>query len=196
MEQQQLGFRFADEEDLNDICHFLNETYEGESEFRVEQVKYTPEEIRHVKWYLSETKNDEMDLRAVCGFISHNKTATIHYLAVDPTYQRQGVGRGILHAVETLLKHQNVQEIQLTTNEFRPKVLAFLEAVKYHECGGGLWSDRSEFTKPTRYITYRKFLSSTRIDQMEKLLMQKTEEDVELESLVRLLAQQLRQEKK
>lgn len=64
----------------------------------------------------------------MAGFEGHR--GWINYLAVDPEFQRQGLGRKMMNEAERLLQDFGCPKINLQIREDN------LEAIKFYECIG------------------------------------------------------------
>jgi ribosomal protein S18 acetylase RimI-like enzyme len=68
---------------------------------------------------------------AMAGFDGHR--GWVHYLAVDPALQRQGLGRAIMAEVERLLVERGCPKLNLQVRSDNQKVLGFYRGLGYGE---------------------------------------------------------------
>jgi ribosomal protein S18 acetylase RimI-like enzyme len=68
---------------------------------------------------------------AMAGFDGHR--GWVHYLAVDPLRQRQGLGRAIMAEVERLLVERGCPKLNLQVRSDNLKVLGFYRGLGYGE---------------------------------------------------------------
>ncbi|CAN5313124.1 GNAT family acetyltransferase [soil metagenome] len=66
---------------------------------------------------------------AMAGFDGHR--GWVHYLAVDPTLQRQGNGRALMAEVERLLVERGCPKLSLQIRDDNTKVLGFYRGLGY-----------------------------------------------------------------
>ena len=55
----------------------------------------------------------------------------VNYLAISPTYQRQGYGRQMMEAVEALLREKGCPKVSLQIRETNVAVAAFYKSIGY-----------------------------------------------------------------
>lgn len=70
-------------------------------------------------------ENDIVTASVMVGFDGHR--GWIYYLAVEPSQQRQGVGRTMMEAAEQWLRDRGAPKLQLMVRETNTAVLAFYE---------------------------------------------------------------------
>ena len=68
---------------------------------------------------------------AMVGFDGHR--GWVHYLAVDPARQRQGLGRAMMVEAERLLVERGCPKLNLQVRSDNQKVLAFYRGLGYGE---------------------------------------------------------------
>jgi ribosomal protein S18 acetylase RimI-like enzyme len=64
---------------------------------------------------------------AMVGFDGHR--GWIYYLSVDPDFQRQGLGRGMMEAAEKWLRERRAPKLQLMIRDGNVAATAFYEAL-------------------------------------------------------------------
>jgi hypothetical protein len=64
---------------------------------------------------------------AMVGFDGHR--GWIYYLSVDPDFQRQGLGRGMMEAAEKWLRERRAPKLQLMIRDGNTAAAAFYEAL-------------------------------------------------------------------
>jgi ribosomal protein S18 acetylase RimI-like enzyme len=73
---------------------------------------------------------DEMIIASLMvGFDGHR--GWVYYLAVEPGWQRRGIGRGMMLAAEDWLKARSAPKIQLMVRHDNKAALGFYEALGY-----------------------------------------------------------------
>lgn len=171
-------FRFAEEEDAQDITDVIHRAYAIELTKGDNIVAFRPtfpsqwtptciaqqiEDTTHT-WYVAERANDNMDIIAVCHFHvdpTINHVAVCHVLGVLPEYQQQGLGRRMLSAIENIcVHHHRAPTLSIKTSHTRTDVHSFLKKRHYREVEGGLWATTTdEPIEPGVYFNhYRKAL--------------------------------------
>lgn len=79
-------------------------------------------------WFLVGLVNLQIVSTVMAGFEGHR--GWINYLAVDPKFQRQGLGRKMMNEAERLLQDFGCPKVSLQIREDN------LEAIKFYECIG------------------------------------------------------------
>jgi S-(2-succino)cysteine N-acetyltransferase len=80
----------------------------------------------------------------------------LNFLAVDPTLQRNGLGRVAVHTAERYAKNMGATALLLDTAEVHPWLLSYYEKLGYERYGIAQWPG-----KTYRSVLYRKVLTRT-----------------------------------
>jgi ribosomal protein S18 acetylase RimI-like enzyme len=75
------------------------------------------------------TISDRIVASAMAGYDGHR--GWIYYLAVDPDYQRQHIGRRMMARAEVALKERGCPKINLQVRTSNPAVISFYEHLGY-----------------------------------------------------------------
>ena len=73
--------------------------------------------------------NDKVVATAMAGYDGHR--GWVHYLAVNPSYQRQGYGKQIMEMIEEKLRVMGCPKINLQIREGNRDVVKFYESIGY-----------------------------------------------------------------
>lgn len=77
-------------------------------------------------------KNDHKIIgTAMAGYEGHR--GWIYYLAVDPDYQKQGLGKKLYNTAEQWLKNQGAPKIQILIRADNQKVISFYEGLGFEK---------------------------------------------------------------
>ena len=148
-------YRFAEDEDMNEMIEILKEGYAmeyGPSGFRKDWI------IDHLifqnkNWYLMENK--EMEMIGVCCFEMKNSIGTLTHLAIKTKYQRKGFGIQFIKTVECIWKTMECSVGRMILPHWTSyNLVPWLNAIEYLECAGGFYENQKVFIKPTRYVYY------------------------------------------
>lgn len=165
------NFRFADEEDVEDIVTMVNEAYEveigdsGEAYRncdRVSEQEVTDSiDLGIKRWYVAEDVNDDDVIACVCFHIDHDENqGYIDIFAVNVTFQNKGIGANVLRRTEAMLTSLGCSTAVITTAHWREGLMDWCGKFGYRETGGGMWpmEDAHQVTRTTRYVKLTKDL--------------------------------------
>lgn len=179
-----LDFRFADEEDAQDIAAIVNaafalETCDAEGSepalaFRtvprlgVEGLEQELQFSRNTRWLILETPMPDERLVAVAavqlvldmGGIGETQVGLLSVLAVAPSMQKKGIGSQLLRRCEAVCLNLHCGEMRCDVPVAREDVLVWLANRNFNEHGGGLWDNLSTVKAVTRYVTLKKDLTA------------------------------------
>jgi ribosomal protein S18 acetylase RimI-like enzyme len=81
--------------------------------------------------FLVGTIGNKVAATVMCGYDGHR--GWIHYLGVDPEYQRNGLGRRIMEAAAEKLKEKGCPKINLNVRKTNSEVIQFYNKIGYGE---------------------------------------------------------------
>jgi ribosomal protein S18 acetylase RimI-like enzyme len=76
-------------------------------------------------------ENDHIVASAMVGHDGHR--GWVYYVAVDPDWRGQGLGRAIMTAAEDWLRQAGIEKLQLLVRRENAKASAFYETIGYDE---------------------------------------------------------------
>ena len=78
---------------------------------------------------------DEKEVRGVLVMMPQGRDMFVENVAVDPRFQRQGLGRTLMAFVEQQTRKEQLDEIRLYTNEVMTENLHFYQKLGFEEEG-------------------------------------------------------------
>ena len=78
---------------------------------------------------------DAKEVRGVLVMMPQGRNMFVENVAVDPRYQRQGLGRTLMAFVEQRARQEQLEEIRLYTNEVMTENLLFYHQLGFEEEG-------------------------------------------------------------
>jgi len=188
--KNKLDFRFADEEDVEDIVDLVNRAFSieiGDSGVAFRNCnKITPQKAASymnsggsTNWVVLETQppDEAVVAAALIRIDSYVHEGHVEYLAIHPAVQRRGIGRYLMYKVENIFSNFACKDCVLQISQWRDDVQAWLKKLGYKEMGGGFWPEdqQASLTRPTMYLLYKKTLitpsystSSARVKERSK----------------------------
>mmetsp|Transcript_25173 Transcript_25173/g.39653 ORF Transcript_25173/g.39653 Transcript_25173/m.39653 type:complete len:359 (-) Transcript_25173:234-1310(-) len=166
-----LDMRFADEDDCEDILNLINQAFlveMGDTGLAFKNCnRMTSEEVMaHLRpgassnWVVLESQPpEEVAVAAALVVLAPAlREGRVACLAVHPSVQRRGIGRYLLHKVESIFSNFACKDSVVQTAEWRTDVQSWLLKNGYKEMGGGLWPHVEHCSRPTSYLLYKKRL--------------------------------------
>ncbi|HJT54745.1 MAG TPA: GNAT family N-acetyltransferase [Candidatus Angelobacter sp.] len=138
-------------EEADEVARIINAAFEVERPFRLRGDRTSTEDVRQLMssgntFFLAEEN------RRIVGTVYvriNGQTGYFGMLSVDPTLQRNGIGRALREHVEGFCKQRGCREMTLTTGDFRTELLPYYARAGYRvvstEPGSPEWSMRNEF---------------------------------------------------
>lgn len=149
--------RKSDDRDVERITRLVNRAFEVEA-FFVSGDRTTDDQIRGMRqagvFFLAELR----DLLVGCVFAERREGGRgyIGMLAVDPMYQRGGLGRQLMRVAEQHCLQARCHETIITVINLRTELPPFYERLGYRECGTAPYSDAQRATQPVHFIVMKK----------------------------------------
>ena len=143
--------RVALVEEADEVARIINAAFEVERPFRLRGDRTSTEDVRQLMssgntFFLAEEN------RRIVGTVYvriNGQTGYFGMLSVDPTLQRNGIGRALREHAEAFCKQRGCREMTLTTGDFRTELLPYYARAGYRvvstEPGSPEWSMRNEF---------------------------------------------------
>ena len=138
-------------EEAEEVARIINAAFEVERPFRLCGDRTSTEDVRQLMssgntFFLAEEN------RRMVGTVYvriNGQTGYFGMLSVDPTLQRNGIGRALREHAEAFCKQRGCTEMTLTTGDFRTELLPYYTRAGYRvvstEPGSAEWSMRNEF---------------------------------------------------
>ena len=138
-------------EEADEVARIINAAFEVERPFRLRGDRTSTEDVRQLMssgntFFLAEEN------RRMVGTVYvriNGQTGYFGMLSVDPTLQRNGIGRALREHAEAFCKQRGCREMTLTTGDFRTELLPYYARAGYRvvstEPGSPEWSMRNEF---------------------------------------------------
>jgi len=138
-------------EEADEVARIINAAFEVERPFRLRGDRTSTEDVRQLMssgntFFLAEEN------RRMLGTVYvriNGETGYFGMLSVDPTLQRNGIGRALREHAEAFCKQRGCTEMTLTTGDFRAELLPYYTRAGYRvvstEPGSPEWSMRNEF---------------------------------------------------
>lgn len=138
-------------EEADEVARIINAAFEVERPFRLRGDRTSTEDVRQLmssgnSFFLAEEN------RRMVGTVYvriNGQTGYFGMLSVDPTLQRNGIGRALREHAEAFCKQRGCTEMTLTTGDFRTELLPYYTRAGYRvvstQPGSPEWSMRNEF---------------------------------------------------
>ena len=138
-------------EEADEVARIINAAFEVERPFRLRGDRTSTEDVRQLMssgntFFLAEEN------RRIVGTVYvriNGQTGYFGMLSVDPTLQRNGIGRALREHAEAFCKQRGCTEMTLTTGDFRTELLPYYTRAGYRvvstQPGSPEWSMRNEF---------------------------------------------------
>jgi len=138
-------------EEADEVARIINAAFEVERPFRLRGDRTSTEDVRQLmssgnSFFVAEEN------RRMVGTVYvriNGQTGYFGMLSVDPTLQRNGIGRALREHAEAFCKQRGCREMTLTTGDFRTELLPYYARAGYRvvstEPGSPEWSMRNEF---------------------------------------------------
>ena len=138
-------------EEADEVARIINAAFEVERPFRLRGDRTSTEDVRQLMssgntFFLAEEN------RRMVGTVYvriNGQTGYFGMLSVDPTLQRNGIGRALREHAEAFCKQRGCREMTLSTGDFRTELLPYYARAGYRvvstEPGSPEWSMRNEF---------------------------------------------------
>lgn len=143
--------------DVERITRLVNRAFEVEAFFTAGD-RTTDAQIRAMLqagvFFLAELR----DALVGCVFTERREGGRgyIGMLAVDPSYQRGGLGRQLMRMAEQHCRQARCHEVVITVINLRTELPPFYQRLGYQECGTAPYSDTQPAIQPVHFIVMRK----------------------------------------
>uniref|UniRef100_A0A7S2WC10 N-acetyltransferase domain-containing protein n=1 Tax=Rhizochromulina marina TaxID=1034831 RepID=A0A7S2WC10_9STRA len=162
-----LDFRFADEEDVDDIVRVVNDAFAGpDHSFRAGPRLARPLVVEdtdrpgQARWLLLETPAPEENVVASVRLqldddagLGRGKMAILTALAVHPDWRGKGVGSLLLRKCEASSRGLGCRSISIDLPMSAESVQSWLSRRGWKQLGGGLW-EGDGYDRAMNYVTY------------------------------------------
>jgi GNAT superfamily N-acetyltransferase len=128
-----LTIRSAVPDEAAQVAGIINAAFEVERPFRAHGQRTSTEDVRQLMLDGNTFFVAEQDSR-ILGTVYVRITGLTGYfgmLAVDPTLQRGGIGRGLREHAEQFCKQHGCTEMTLTTGDFRTELVPYYTRAGY-----------------------------------------------------------------
>jgi ribosomal protein S18 acetylase RimI-like enzyme len=146
-----LNIRTAEEQDAKAIVDLVNKAFLVERHVRTggdrTSLAGLRQEMQRGVFFVAEIEG------RIVGSVFVRITGITGYfgmLAVDPLFQRSGIGWKLREYVEAYCKAQRCKEITLSTGDFRTELLSYYrragyKVISYEPSSGGTWDESKPF---------------------------------------------------
>jgi N-acetylglutamate synthase-like GNAT family acetyltransferase len=155
-----MTIRTATEADLDAVLTLVNSAFQVERFFKSRDRLDAENLVRHFKEGTFLLAEEDSDL-AGCVYVSrHGDRAYFGLLSVDPSYQKNGIGRRLVAAAEEFARETGARFMDLKLINLRTELPGIYEKLGYHICGTEPYpAERSHLlTQPVHFLCMSKEL--------------------------------------
>lgn len=155
--------RRGEQRDVDRLVMLINRAFEVEAFFVVGDrttAAQVQDKLRSGVFFVMEQR----DRVVGCVHAEHGEAgrAYIGMLAVDPSIQKQGIGRQLMRVAEQHCRQAHCHEVLLTVINLRTELPPFYRSLGYRETGTAPYTDAHRATQPVHFIVMRKVLTRER----------------------------------
>ncbi len=130
-----MEIRVATEADFDAVMGLINAAFAIERSFKVRD-RVNPPELEEYFAKGTFLLSEENDLPTGCVFVERiGERAYLGLLSVDPSLQKQGLGRRLVAAAEEFARELGAHHMDLTVVNIRTELLVIYEKLGYHATG-------------------------------------------------------------